>query len=84
MTEYKNPTEAHVQIAWQATKNLYVSVGLPYYWGVRQNTNTIQQQDYNSIQNIRFESESLRPWILISWTIRRNSKLAIPSKNPDL
>ena len=84
MTEYQNPTEAHVQVAWQATNNLYVSVGLPYYWGVKENTDIIQQQGYNSVQNIRFVSESLRPWILISWTIRKNSELELPSKNPDL
>lgn len=80
---YKNPTEAHVQIAWQVNKHLYISLGLPYYWGVKKQTTTIDRAGYKSWQFDRFKGQSLRPWILISWTLRKNAKERIPNKMPN-
>lgn len=82
--KYENPIEAHIQIAWQATKQVYVSVGLPYFWGKKSQITTIDQSVYKSWQRDCFRSMSLRPWILISWTLRKNAKEAIPNKMPDL
>lgn len=81
-TRYINPSIAHVQIAWQATKNLYVSAGLPYFWGVRTEKNMINQGSYSSTTKNIFKSSSLRPWILISWTIRKNSNQSIEDRMP--
>ena len=83
-TIYKNPLEAHIQIAWQATNRLYLSLGLPYFWGTKSDITDIKQGSYTSLQQTFYESASLRPWLLISWTFRKNPKLAIPRKIPDM
>lgn len=81
-TKYVNPTIAHVQIAWQATPNFYLSLGLPYFWGIRNEKIMIAQGNYSMNKNIHYNSSSLRPWILISWTIRKNVKQSIDDRIP--
>ncbi len=81
---YKNPMEAHIQIAWQATEQLYFSLGLPYFWGTRKDVTQINQPSYSIDQHSFYESSSLRPWLLISWTLRKNAKMAIPRKLPNM
>ena len=49
-TEYPEPLEANVQIAWQATKRLYLALALPYYWGVRSEITQIGRSGYTSYQ----------------------------------
>lgn len=83
-TIYKNPMEAHIQIAWQATEQLYFSLGLPYFWGTRKDVTQINQPSYSIDQHSFYESSSLRPWLLISWTLRKNAKMAIPRKLPNM
>lgn len=79
-TKYINPSTAHVQIAWQATKSLYLSLALPYFWGIRTEKTTINQGDYACITKTRFKSSSLRPWLLVSWTIRKNAEQSIENR----
>ena len=83
-TIYKNPMEAHIQIAWQATEQLYFSLGLPYFWGTRKDVTQINQPSYSIDQYSFYEGSSLRPWLLISWTLRKNAKMAIPRKLPNM
>ncbi len=83
-TIYKNPMEAHIQIAWQATEQLYFSLGLPYFWGTRKDVTQIHQPSYSIDQHSFYDSSSLRPWLLISWTLRKNAKMAIPRKLPNM
>lgn len=83
-TEYHNPTNAHIQLVWQITKQLYASIALPYYWGTRSQTNITEMTGYSMKNKIRFKSESLRPWLLVSWTLYKNPKLRIDNKNPDM
>lgn len=83
-TIYKNPMEAHIQIAWQATEQLYFSLGLPYFWGTRKDVTQINQPSYSIEQHSFYDSSSLRPWLLISWTLRKNAKMAIPRKLPNM
>lgn len=83
-TIYKNPSEAHVQIAWNINKQWYASLGLPYFWGVRKEITTIDQDNYQYRQETRYKSSSLRPWLLVSWTMRKNPKKAIANKMPEL
>lgn len=82
-TTYQNPSIAHVQVAWQTTKSLYISAGLPYFWGVRAEKTMTNQGDYSNITKTRFKSSSLRPWILISWTIRKNTSQSIDDRMPN-
>lgn len=83
-TEYHNPIEAHVQLAWQITKQLYASIAMPYYWGTRSQTNITEMPGYTMNNKMRFKSESLRPWLLVSWTLYKNPKLRIDDRNPDM
>ncbi len=82
-TKYTNPSIAHVQIAWQATKSLYLSVGLPYFWGVRTEKTMINKDSYSCMTETRFKSASLRPWILVSWTLRKNTSQSIEDRMPN-
>lgn len=81
-TKYVNPSIAHVQIAWQATPSLYLSIGMPYFWGIRKENSMIAQGNYSMIKNIQYKSSSLHPWILISWTIRKNTNQSIDDRMP--
>lgn len=83
-TEYHNPIEAHVQLAWQITKQLYASIAMPYYWGIKSQTNITEMPGYTMNNKMRFKSESLRPWLLVSWTLYKNPKLRIDDRNPDM
>ncbi len=82
-TEYKNPTEAHVQLAWQVNKKLYLSLGLPYYWGIRKTVSVTETGNYYNRQQISYKSSSLRPWLLVTWTLRKHSEESIRKKIPD-
>lgn len=83
MTEYKNPIDAHIQLAWQINKQLYASIALPYYWGTKRQITNIENKGYLMRKDTSFKSSSLRPWLLVSWTLRKNPKLAINKRNPD-
>lgn len=83
MTEYKNPIDAHIQLAWQINKQLYASIALPYYWGTKRQITNIENKEYKMSKDTFFKSSSLRPWLLLSWTLRKNPKLAINKRNPD-
>ena len=82
-TKYLNPSSAHVQMAWQATKQLYISAGLPYFWGVKTETSNINRGNYSYYTRKKYNSASLRPWILISWTIRKNVSQSIEDRMPN-
>lgn len=83
-TIYKNPTVAHIQFAWQINKAWYTSIGLPYFWGTRKEEMRIIEDFYSSQTISQYKSASLRPWILVSWTMRKNAKKAIHRKIPQL
>lgn len=83
-TEYKNPTIAHIQFAWQINKHWYTSIGLPYFWGIRKEEMFINEGSYSSQMASQYSSASLRPWILVSWTMRKNSKKAIQRRMPSI
>ena len=83
-TKYSNPTEAMLMLSWKATKTLQVAVGMPYFWGIRKETTLTDGAGYHGENSISYKSASLRPWILISWTLRKNSELSIRNKMPEL
>lgn len=83
-TVYHNPINAQIHLAWQINKQFYAAIGLPYYWGIKSNTTTTEMGDYCMSNKVKFKSESLRPWLLLTWTFRKNPKLSIANKIPDL
>lgn len=84
ITRYRNPLTAHIQLTWRPVKPLQLTLGLPYFWGVRRMVTTTEKGEYFKMSDIRYKSESLRPWILISWTLRKNAKYKIADKIPNL
>lgn len=76
--------QAHIQLTWQMNEQVYISAGLPYFWGEKSHLKDITTEHYLSSQETFYKSSSLRPWILLSWTLRKNSKLFIPNKMPNL
>lgn len=83
VTRYANPIEAHAQLTWQPTKSLQLTLGLPYFWGVRKEKVTTTAGAYYKCVETRHTGTSLRPWILISWSMRRNTQIAIDDRMPN-
>lgn len=81
VTEYKNPLAASIDFFWQPINSLQIGVGMPYFWGVREYVSTRRSEEYYSRTKVRFKSSSLRPWLLISWTIRKNADRALNDRN---
>lgn len=80
MTEYRKPYNATFLLNWHPLPNLNLSLGTDYWCGIKVTVSTISQPTYHSVTKTRHKSASLRPWLLISWTIRRNSSEAIPER----
>lgn len=83
-TDYRNPTEAHCQLTWQVNRHLQFTLGVPYFWGVRSDVAVKNSEGYYSRVRTRYKSSSLRPWLLVSWTLRKNAKNSIEKKMPSL
>lgn len=81
-THYKNPIEANVQIGWQINKQFFISVSMPYYWGIRKDITTVRSGSYYSRIATKHKSASLRPWILFAWTLRKNPKESLRHRMP--
>lgn len=82
VTRYVNPITSHIQLTWRPAKPLQITLAMPYFWGVRKVETTTQKGNYSQLTDTRYKSSSLRPWILVSWTLRKNSKYAIKNKMP--
>lgn len=83
VTHYKNPSMADISVAWYPTDNIQISVGVPYIWGIREQSRTIHNSGYYQYMSQRFDSSSLRPFILFAYTFRKHSKLKIKNLMPD-
>ena len=83
VTHYKNPTMADISLAWYPTDNIQISVGVPYIWGVREQSRTINKSGYYQYMSQQFNSSSLRPFILFAYTFRKHSKLKIKDLMPE-
>lgn len=83
VTHYKNPSMADISVAWYPTDNIQISVGIPYIWGVREQSRIIHNSGYYQYMSQRFDSSSLRPFILFAYTFRKHSKLKIKNLMPE-
>ncbi|MDE5969064.1 MAG: TonB-dependent receptor, partial [Muribaculaceae bacterium] len=83
-TRQLNPSQAIIQVGWYATNELRISVAMPYFWGIREVKTITKSPNYSDITTFRYKSESLRPWLLITYTIRRNAREAISNRMPEM
>lgn len=83
VTHFKNPSVADISLAWYPTDNIQISIGIPYFWGVREQYSIINSAGYYQKVTQQFTSSSLRPFILFSYTLRKHSKLQIRSLMPE-
>ena len=51
-TEYRNPTTAHCQLTWQANEHLQLTLGILYFWGIRNDVAVIDRMVTDRIKLI--------------------------------
>ncbi len=75
------PEYSQVQVNYNFTKNFYIAVALPYFWGTLHSDITTRSETYNSYSSNRMVDQSARPWILLRYTLRKNNKQKIKLDN---
>ena len=82
-TRQLTPGYSMVQVIYNFKKNFYVSVALPYAFGIPKTETETFADGYTSyyFQNMSTTNMSLRPWILLRYTIRKNEKRKIKLGN---
>lgn len=80
-TRYLSPTYAQFQINYNVTSNLYVAVALQNFAGVLSSETFTKTDTFNSYQRMRKTDVSFCPWVLIRYTLRKNSNKKIKLNN---
>lgn len=81
-TAWRTPSTASLIAVWRLNKHIQIMAGMDHFWGIKTNREIIDQNAYHSSTYSRFKGESLKPFILFSWTLRRNSELSIQNRMP--
>lgn len=81
-TRYLNPSVASITGVWNVTPRIQLMVGMDYWCGVRRSETVNATDGYTSRYFARFTGDSLKPFVLFSWTLRRNSELYIDKRIP--
>lgn len=80
-TRYHSPSYSSVQLNYNFTPGFYVAVALQYLHGPQHTAVTTYGDDYRSFSSQALQDASLRPWILIRYTFRKNDKRKIKLDN---
>ena len=75
------PSYSQFQVNYNFTKDFYVAVALPYFIGKLSTETTVESGSYSSYNLSRMTGMSARPWILLRYTFRKNSKQKIKLDN---
>lgn len=75
------PEYSQVQVNYNFTKNFYIAVALPYFWGTLRSDITTHSGTYRSFSSNRMIDQSAHPWILLHYTFRKNNKQKIKLDN---
>lgn len=81
-TKYENPTVAFANLSWRVSQQVNITLGMPYFFGTRRELMSLEQKGYKTQQKTSYASERFRPWLQVSWTLRKNNHLAIRNKMP--
>lgn len=83
-TRYKSPTSSLIQLTWRPTRPVQITLGMYNYIGVKRQETITRKENYYKMTDLRYKGNSLHPFILVSWTIRKNAKYAIKNKMPNI
>ena len=75
------PSYSQFQVNYNFTKDFYIAVALPYFWGTLSTETTTQAGTYSSYHRKRMTDMSAHPWVLLRYTIRKNSQRKIKLDN---
>lgn len=73
VTKTGRPATADVQVNYNFTPDFYVAVCLQHFTGQVRDTVVTTDGDFHSTTRRCFTEQAFRPWILVRYTIRRNS-----------
>ncbi len=80
-TKQKTPDYSLLQIIYNFTKDFYISAAIQYFIGTSQMEVSTHSSTYRSFVSRRMTDQSMRPWILLRYTFRKNSKQKIDIGN---
>lgn len=81
-TAWRTPSTASIIAVWRVNKHIQIMAGMDHFWGIKSNREIIDQEAYHSAIHSKFKGESLKPYILFSWTLRRNAQHSIEDRMP--
>lgn len=71
---YRRPTMAQVQVTYNFTPDLYISLCLQDCMGEFCTRTMVNNGDYKNEVTKHFKNRCMHPWILLRYTFRKNSK----------
>lgn len=82
-TRQLTPGYSMVQVIYNFTNNLYISIALPYVFGSPRTETETYADSYTSyyLRDMSMTNMTQRPWILLRYTIRKNDKRKIKLGN---
>ncbi len=83
-TKYYNPLQASIMLSWRPNTHIEVVAGMDYWCGIKKSMTIIRTDGFMSSTLTRFTGESLKPFILFAWTLRRNPQHSISDKMPSI
>ena len=72
-TLYYRPSTAQVQVNYNFTPDFYISLCLQHFTGELRTRAVTDDGTFRSVVNTRYKDRCLRPWILVRYTLRKNS-----------
>lgn len=81
-SRYLNPMTAGLILVWRPNPHIQVMTGMDYWCGVRRMETINHSSGYDSRHTFRYTGDSMKPFILFSWTLRRNDDEKIDSRMP--
>lgn len=76
-TRYYRPSTAEIQVNYNFTPDFYVALCLQHFTG-RLDTKTVTKDGtFRQVTQTRYKDRSLRPWILVRYTFRKNDNKKI-------
>lgn len=78
---YHSPSYSSVQLNYNFTPNFYIALALQYLHSPQHTDIMTYSDNYRSFSSRKLQDASLRPWILIRYTFRKNAKQKIKLDN---
>lgn len=73
-TKYYRPVMANLQVNYNFTPDFYIGICLQHITGEFRTKTITEDGPFRSVTENRYTDKSLRPWILLRYTFRKNSE----------